>query len=189
MEVSIFHLLTQRRLCIPKLVLPLQLAASPVQESVREGSPIRIKSFHCDPTRRIAIGVSKGDITIGWWKEMRIAKGGKFFLTRNNCFSGRPESTFLRKANRNVLSFGECKKTYPQWFNTRMICVNSPKVDACQGDGGAPLMRKYNGRYYLAGVTSWKSTKGCRVVGKPRIFSAVHSSLTWISSRTKLDVA
>ncbi|GFT51212.1 chymotrypsin B, partial [Nephila pilipes] len=46
--------------------------------------------------------------------------------------TGLPESTFLRKANTNVLSFGECKKTYPQWFNTRMICVNSPKVDACQ---------------------------------------------------------
>ncbi|GFQ67262.1 chymotrypsin B, partial [Trichonephila clavata] len=102
---------------------------------------------------------------------------------------GSPLSSFLRKAELNVLPYGVCKNKYPRWFNRRMICVQSEEVDACKGDGGAPLMRKYEGRYYLVGVTSWNSTRGCRAEGESRVFSAVRKSLTWISNRTGLQVA
>ncbi|GFR09309.1 polyserase-2 [Trichonephila clavata] len=100
-----------------------------------------------------------------------------------------PLSRFLRKADMNVLPYSVCKYKYPQWFNRRMICVRNEEVDACKGDGGAPLMQQYEGRYYLAGVTSWTSTRGCRARGHPRVFSAVRSSLAWISAKTELDVA
>ncbi|GFY48366.1 chymotrypsin B [Trichonephila inaurata madagascariensis] len=100
-----------------------------------------------------------------------------------------PLNHFLQKADMNVLSYDACKAKYPQWFNKRMICVRNEEVDACKGDGGAPLMRLHEGRYYLAGVASWNSTQGCRNQGEPRVFSAVPSSLIWISNRVKLDVA
>ncbi|GFR11441.1 plasma kallikrein [Trichonephila clavata] len=99
-----------------------------------------------------------------------------------------PLSHFLQKADMKILLFDVCKDKYPEWFNKRMICVQNEEVDACKGDGGAPLMRQYEGRYYLAGVASWNSTQGCRVKGQPRVFSAVRSSLIWISNRAKLDV-
>ena len=42
-------------------------------------------------------------------------------------------------------------------------------------------MRHYYGRYYLAGLSSWASKDGCAVKNSPRVFSAVHSNLKWIS--------
>lgn len=45
-------------------------------------------------------------------------------------------------------------------------------------------MRLYFGRYYIAGLSSWASKDGCAVKNAPRVFSAVHSNLQWISSIT-----
>ncbi|GFY43970.1 polyserase-2 [Trichonephila inaurata madagascariensis] len=122
--------------------------------------------------------------------------------------SGSPVNSFLRKADMNVLSYGVCKDKYPQWFSRRMICVRNEEVDACkvkrrkskcckirketlslQADGGAPLMQKREGRYYLAGVASWNRTQGCQASGDPRVFAAVRKNLKWISDTVKLDRA
>ncbi|GFR11437.1 polyserase-2 [Trichonephila clavata] len=122
--------------------------------------------------------------------------------------AGSPLSNFLRKADMNVLSYGVCKDKYPEWFTRRMICVRNAEVDACkvkrrkskhckirnqilssQGDGGAPLMQKHEGKYYLAGVASWNRTQGCQASGDPRVLAAVRKSLTWISNTAELDVA
>ncbi|GFX60072.1 plasma kallikrein [Trichonephila clavipes] len=103
--------------------------------------------------------------------------------------SGSPVSSFLRKADMNVLSYGVCKDKYPQWFSRRMICVRNEEVDACKADGGAPLMQKHEGRYYLAGVASWNRTQGCQASGDPRVFAVVRKSLTWISDTAELDGA
>lgn len=49
-------------------------------------------------------------------------------------------------------------------------------------------MRLYVDRYYLAGVSSWASKYGCAVKNSPRVFSAVHANLQWISELTGLDI-
>ncbi|GFX60066.1 uncharacterized protein TNCV_4557461 [Trichonephila clavipes] len=50
----------------------------------------------------------------------------------------------------------------------RRRSLSMEALDGDPGDGGAPLMRLYEGRYYLAGVASWNSTQGCRNKGEPR---------------------
>ncbi|GFR09314.1 ovochymase-2 [Trichonephila clavata] len=110
--------------------------------------------------------------TAGWG---RISEGGA-------------GSDVLLKANLNVWSEEECEKRYPGWFTGQMMCAYKEGTDTCEGDNGAPLMRLYYGRYYLAGVSSWASIDGCATKGAPRVFSAAHPNLQWISSMTGLDV-
>ncbi|GIY11809.1 plasma kallikrein [Caerostris darwini] len=98
-------------------------------------------------------------------------------------------SSVLLKANMNVWSEEDCDKRYPGWFTEKMICAYKKGTDTCEGDNGAPLMRYYFGRYYIAGVSSWASKEGCATLGAPRVFSAIHSNLQWISGITGLQVA
>ncbi|XP_055927028.1 ovochymase-1-like [Argiope bruennichi] len=98
-------------------------------------------------------------------------------------------SDVLLKANLDVWSEEACEQRYPGWFTQQMICAYKKGTDTCEGDSGAPLMRIYYGRYYIAGVSSWASKDGCAAIGAPRVFSAIHQNLQWISSMTGLDVA
>lgn len=51
-----------------------------------------------------------------------------------------------------------------------------------QGDSGGPLHCAVNGEYQVHGVTSFVSSLGCNVKGKPTVFTRVSAYRTWISS-------
>ncbi|KAG8196779.1 hypothetical protein JTE90_014511 [Oedothorax gibbosus] len=96
-------------------------------------------------------------------------------------------SEVLLKADMSVWPDESCNNRYPGWFTDKMICAYKDGIDTCEGDNGAPLMRLYYGRYYLAGLSSWASKDGCAVYGAPRVFSAVHANLKWITEKTGLE--
>jgi len=96
-------------------------------------------------------------------------------------------SDVLRKVDLNAWSEDRCEERYPGWFTDKMVCAYKQGADTCHGDSGAPLMRLYYGRYYIAGMSSWASDRGCSVRNAPRVFSAVHANLQWISDITGLD--
>ncbi|GIY95870.1 transmembrane protease serine 9, partial [Caerostris extrusa] len=59
-----------------------------------------------------------------------------------------------------------------------------------EGDNGAPLMRYYFGRYYIAGVSSWASKEGCAPSAPPSLFCnslkpAVDIGYHWTTSGLK----
>nr|WBW70050.1 venom protein [Lampona murina] len=97
-------------------------------------------------------------------------------------------SNVLMKVDLNSWDEEQCEQRYPGWFTETMLCAYKQGADTCDDDYGAPLMRLYSERYYLAGVSSWASKNECAVRNAPRVFAAIHANLRWISNMTGLDV-
>ena len=67
-----------------------------------------------------------------------------------------------------------------QTITKNMICAGHPAggKDSCSGDSGGPLLVEKNGRYVLAGVTSWGF--GCGKEGFPGVYARTTSQMDWI---------
>uniref|UniRef100_A0A8B9K1I4 Transmembrane serine protease 7 n=1 Tax=Astyanax mexicanus TaxID=7994 RepID=A0A8B9K1I4_ASTMX len=93
--------------------------------------------------------------------------------------------TVLQKAEVNIMSQSECKRTYGP-VSPRMLCAGVPsgEQDACRGDSGGPLACQVSvgGRWFLTGIVSWGS--GCGRPNFPGVYTRVAKFIDWINSHT-----
>ncbi|XP_016130051.1 transmembrane protease serine 9-like, partial [Sinocyclocheilus grahami] len=88
----------------------------------------------------------------------------------------------LTKAQVNVIDKLDCQQAYGAELSNNMMCAGSMEgdKDTCLGDSGGPLVcREPQGRWFLAGVTSWGH--GCGRLGFPGVYMQVTAVREWIS--------
>ncbi|KAG1945946.1 transmembrane protease serine 9 [Pimephales promelas] len=91
-------------------------------------------------------------------------------------------TNLLQKAQVSVFDRRDCQRAYGGGFTDNMMCAGSVEGnrDTCLGDSGGPLVcREPQGRWFLAGVTSWGY--GCGRIGFPGVYMQVTSIREWIS--------
>lgn len=87
-----------------------------------------------------------------------------------------------------IASKNACKKVYEdRKITQRMFCAGFEEggADACQGDGGGPLVCKDGSSWYLKGLVSWG--RGCAVPGSYGVYANVKSVMKWIEGITGLS--
>ncbi|XP_037641226.1 elastase-1-like [Sebastes umbrosus] len=65
---------------------------------------------------------------------------------------------------------------------TTMVCGGGGYEGGCNGDSGGPLNCLVNGKYYVHGITSFVSDKGCNAHKQPTVFTRVSAYIDWINS-------
>lgn len=60
-------------------------------------------------------------------------------------------------------------------FASFLCAGGEPKKDACEGDGGSPLVCEVNGIWKVAGLVSWGI--GCGQPGKAIVYKNHYSSI------------
>ncbi|XP_059425230.1 transmembrane protease serine 9-like [Carassius carassius] len=91
-------------------------------------------------------------------------------------------TNLLQKAQVNVIEKLDCQQAYGAELTNNMMCAGSMEgdKDTCLGDSGGPLVcREPQGRWFLAGVTSWGH--GCGRLGFPGVYMQVTAVREWIS--------
>lgn len=106
-------------------------------------------------------------------------------LTKDRSEGGRIPAK-LQKADVPVLKHSTCREFYDSVNEVKeetMICAGPEEGgrSVCQGDSGGPLQcPRADGRYVLAGVTSWGVK--CAAPKMPGVFARVATRTEWIRS-------
>ncbi|XP_026550078.1 proproteinase E-like, partial [Notechis scutatus] len=98
-------------------------------------------------------------------------------------YTGGPMPDILQQALLPVVDYAHC--TQPDWWGTyvkqTMVCAGGDIKAACNGDSGGPLScPAADGRWYVHGVTSFISARGCNTLQKPTVFTRVSAFIPWI---------
>eukprot|EP00105_Crassostrea_gigas_P033614 XP_011457056.1 PREDICTED: plasminogen isoform X1 [Crassostrea gigas] len=87
------------------------------------------------------------------------------------------------KLNELVIKVIDQQSCARQWQPTAIlnthICVGDGETGACSGDSGGPLSCMKNGKWTLAGVTSF-GVAGCETGGSPDVYTRVSMYRPWI---------
>ncbi|KAI4879173.1 hypothetical protein NFI96_025797, partial [Prochilodus magdalenae] len=92
-------------------------------------------------------------------------------------------TTLLQKAQVSIIDQSDCLQSYSRRLTANMMCAGSMEggKDTCLGDSGGPLVcRQSQGRWFLAGVTSWGH--GCGRSSFPGVYMRVTAVREWIST-------
>ncbi|KAL7855320.1 hypothetical protein SRHO_G00175100 [Serrasalmus rhombeus] len=112
------------------------------------------------------------------------------FLQDSECYimgwgavreDGKP-TTLLQKAQVSIIDQSDCLESYSRRLTANMMCAGSMEggKDTCLGDSGGPLVcRQPQGRWFLAGVTSWGH--GCGRSSFPGVYMRVTAIREWMS--------
>ncbi|MBN3309188.1 CAC3 Proproteinase, partial [Amia calva] len=98
-------------------------------------------------------------------------------------YTGGPLPYILQQALLPVVEHNICKQS--DWWGgsvrPTMVCAGGDIKSGCNGDSGGPLNCKASdGRWYVHGVTSFVSARGCNTIKKPTVFTRVSSFIPWI---------
>ncbi|XP_072931539.1 venom protease-like [Epargyreus clarus] len=73
-----------------------------------------------------------------------------------------------------------CKRYYSRLYDGHLCASGRKSEDTCKGDSGGPLMMMYQGKYYLAGIVSGKTSAYECGTPVPSLYTNVFSYLNWI---------
>ncbi|XP_002741175.1 transmembrane protease serine 3-like [Saccoglossus kowalevskii] len=100
-------------------------------------------------------------------------------------YDGGPSYNILQEAAVPLISTLQCNTETNLYghITPNMLCAGYSEggVDACQGDSGGPLVCKRNGRWVLAGVTSWGD--GCARPLYPGVYTKLTKCMNWIETK------
>uniref|UniRef100_A0A8C8S7Z9 Peptidase S1 domain-containing protein n=1 Tax=Pelusios castaneus TaxID=367368 RepID=A0A8C8S7Z9_9SAUR len=89
-------------------------------------------------------------------------------------YTGGPLPAKLQQAFLPVVDYAHCSQ--PDWWGstvkTTMVCAGGDIKAGCNGDSGGPLnCQAPDGIWYVHGVTSFVSSRGCNTLQKPTVFT------------------
>ncbi|XP_035269943.1 proproteinase E-like [Anguilla anguilla] len=99
-------------------------------------------------------------------------------------YTGGPIASKLQQALLPVVDHPVCSRS--DWWGSTvkpsMVCAGGDIRSGCNGDSGGPLnCQGRDGRWYVQGVTSFVSSRGCNTIQKPTVFTRTSSFSQWIS--------
>ncbi|CAN8004634.1 unnamed protein product, partial [Ixodes hexagonus] len=116
----------------------------------------------------------------------RICTASGWGYLKDESQGGGTVSEVLQKVDLPTLPYEQCRRDYKnvnKVVEDTMICAGTKQggKSACQGDSGGPFQCPgADGRYVLAGTTSWGKTCGAR--NQPSVFARFSTRLDWIAS-------
>ncbi|KAM4629869.1 chymotrypsin-like elastase family member 3B [Polymixia lowei] len=104
-------------------------------------------------------------------------------------YNSGPIASKLQQALLPVVGHSTC--TSSSWWGSSvkptMVCAGGDIRSGCHGDSGGPLNCKgVDNRWYVQGVTSFVSSRGCNTIRKPTVFTRTSSFTDWISDVSPL---
>uniref|UniRef100_A0A6I8NJF1 Chymotrypsin-like elastase family member 1 n=1 Tax=Ornithorhynchus anatinus TaxID=9258 RepID=A0A6I8NJF1_ORNAN len=98
-------------------------------------------------------------------------------------YTSGPIPDKLQQAQLPVVDHAHCSQR--DWWGSTvkesMICAGGDIKSACNGDSGGPLnCQGYDGRWYIQGIASFVSSRGCNTLKKPSVFTRDSAFVSWI---------
>ncbi|XP_068231253.1 transmembrane protease serine 9-like [Palaemon carinicauda] len=95
---------------------------------------------------------------------------------------GGSQPNILNEVDVPIVTNEACNGYYDGEITSNMMCAGYEEggKDACQGDSGGPLVVEDNGRWVLAGITSWGY--GCARPNYPGVYARVTEYIDILSS-------